>query len=124
MSLVVSFAQVLRLWRKRCQPKHSSSATSPRAIAAGLTTLAFMVSPHNGLLPSRVDDANTKSSSLLYSVWWRNSLRVLARASHIGTGALLALVLVRFKISPRRKTCSMEFCFRPRGHDASEARGT
>ena len=42
MSLVVSFAQVLRLWRKRCQPKHSSSATSPRAIADGLTNLAFV----------------------------------------------------------------------------------
>jgi hypothetical protein len=30
--------------------KHSSSATSPRAIAAGLTNLAFMVCPDNGLL--------------------------------------------------------------------------
>src|ERR1700683_4288879 len=80
MSLVVSFAQVLRLWRNRCQPKHSSSATSPRTIAAGLTNLAFMLCPHNGLLPSRVGEANTKSSSLLYSVCWRKSLRVVARA--------------------------------------------
>src|SRR5580704_12984735 len=78
MSLVVSFAQVLRLWRKQCQPKHSSSATSPRAIADGLTNLAFMVCPHNGLLPSRVGEAYTKSSSLLYSVSWRNSLFPLA----------------------------------------------
>jgi pimeloyl-ACP methyl ester carboxylesterase len=42
MSLVVSFAHVLKLWRNRCQPKLSPLATNPRAMTAGLTKSALV----------------------------------------------------------------------------------
>jgi hypothetical protein len=54
--LVVSFAHVLGLSRKRCQPKRSPSVASP-LIATGLTKLAFMFCPHDGCLPLRVGEA-------------------------------------------------------------------
>jgi hypothetical protein len=43
MSFVISFAHVLKLWRKRCQPKRSRFVTSPKAKTAGFTKSAFMV---------------------------------------------------------------------------------
>ena len=46
-------------------------------------------------------EAKMKSSSLSYGVCCLQSVRNAARAAHIGTGALLALVFVRFCISPR-----------------------
>jgi len=45
MSLVISFAHVLRLWRKRCQPKRSFFATSPKAKAAGVDIVLVEYEP-------------------------------------------------------------------------------
>src|SRR6202034_4163490 len=82
MSLVVSFAQVLRLWRKWCQSKRWLSLTGPSATAPGLTKCAFKVCPLNRLLPSRVGEANTQSSSLLYLVCWHYFESSLHRLAH------------------------------------------
>src|ERR1039458_6324922 len=111
MSFVVSFAHVLRLCRKQCQPKRSPAAISSKAIAAAFTKSAFMLCPHIGSLPLSADEAKMKSSFVLYGVSCRHCCKVAARASHIGTGALLAFVFVRPTITPRRKTCWMRILF-------------
>jgi hypothetical protein len=82
---------------------HARSTGRPEEIARQLSSCAQTMratSQASGCLPLSAAEAKMKSASLLYLVCWRNSVSVVARASHIGTGALPALALVRFKNLP------------------------
>jgi len=91
---------VLRLWTEAMPAKALAFGDQPQFDCDWLDEVGVHVLPHNGCLLLRVGEAKNKVLILAVRSLLAALVRVVARASHIGTGALLALVLVRLTISP------------------------